>query len=135
MQMDDKSTGESNRALDALFWRDEILQVMFWLHGEALAEVVSAQDLEVFLTGDVKTLQFYLEQFANEGYLIRHPDPAGMLNATRYSLSELGRQEGGRRFADEFSGLQKSAHGECSADCDCHKTGDPSNCPSHKHVH
>jgi hypothetical protein len=127
-----ESSDLSNSALDALFWRDEILQVMFWMRGEGLAEVVSAQELQVFLTGDIKTLQFYLEQFAHEGYLIRHPDPAGMLNATRYSLSELGRQEGGRRFSDEFAGLQKSAHGECNADCDCHKTGDRTNCPSRK---
>lgn len=130
-----KTIDESNSALDALYWRDEILQVMFWLRGEELAEVVSAQELLVFLAGELKTIRFYLEQFANEGYLIRHPDAAGMLNATHYSLSELGRTEGGRRFADEFAGMQKSGHGECNADCDCHKTGDPSNCPSHKHRH
>jgi hypothetical protein len=41
-----------------------------------------------------------------------------VLNATRYSLSDLGRGEGGRRFADEFVGMQKVGHGECNADCD-----------------
>ena len=133
--MNDPSSPQSNRALDALFWRDEILQVMFWFKGEGLSEVVTAQELEVFLATDLKTIQFYLEQFSEEGYLIRHPDPAGMLNSTRYSLSELGRQEGGRRFADEFAGMQKSGHGECNADCSCHQTGDHANCPSHKYLH
>ena len=126
---------QADQALDALFWRDEILQVMFWLQGEGLGEAVSAQDLQVFLEGDLSMLQFYLEQAADEGYLVRHPDAAGMLNETRYSLSDIGRQEGGRRFADEFAGMQKSGHGECSADCACHQTGDHANCPSHQHQH
>jgi hypothetical protein len=29
--------------------------------------------------------------------------------------------------------MQKSGHGECSADCSCHQTGDHANCPSHHH--
>ena len=125
----------ANQALDALFWRDEILQVLYWLQGEGLGEVVTAEDLQIFLDGDLNTIQFYLEQFVGEGYLICHPDAAGMLNDTRYSLSEVGRKEGGRRFADEFSGMQKSGHGECSADCSCHQTGNRDNCPSHQHQH
>lgn len=133
--MDSKRPGETNQALDGLFWRDEILQVMYWLQGEGLGELVSAQDLQVFLEGDLSTIQFYLEQTAEEGYLVRHPGAAGMLNDTRYSLSELGRKEGGRRFADEFSGMQKSGHGECSADCACHQTGNHADCPSHQHQH
>lgn len=124
-----------NQPLDTLFWRDEILQVMFWLKGEGLADVVTAQDLESFLNTEAKTIYFYLEQFSEEGYLARHPDPAGMPTGTRYSLSELGRKEGGRRFQDEFAGMQKSGHGECSADCICHQTGDHANCPTHGHQH
>ena len=120
--MDGEQHTESNQALDALFWRDEILQVMYWLQGEGLGEVVSAQDLQVFLDGDLNTIQFYLEQFTDEGYLTRHPDAAEMLNDTR-------------RFADEFTGLQKSGHGECSADCSCHQTGNHDDCPSHQHQH
>jgi len=131
----DKNHNDSNQALDALYWRDEILQVMYWLQGEGLGEVVTAPELQVFLEGELSTIQFYLEQFCEEGYLTRHPDPAGMLNATRYSLSGDGRQEGGRRFRDEFEGMQKSGHGECSADCSCHATGDHANCPTHNHDH
>ncbi|MCG3207700.1 MAG: hypothetical protein FOGNACKC_01300 [Anaerolineae bacterium] len=122
-----------NQPLDTLFWRDEILQVMFWLRGEGLAQTVTAQELEVFLNNNASTLHFYLEQFTEEGYLTRHPDPAGMPGATRYELNDLGRREGGRRFQDEFAGMQKSGHGECSADCSCHQTGDHANCPSHHH--
>ena len=32
-------------------------------------------------------------------------------------MSELGVKEGGRRFADEFSGLQSTAHGDCGPEC------------------
>jgi len=133
--MENTQSNKPNQALDALFWRDEILQVMFWLRGEGLAEVTTAQELEVFLNTDAKTIQFYLEQFVEEGYFVRHPDPAGMAAGNRYSLSELGHREGGRRFHDEFADMQKSGHGECSADCSCHQTGDHANCPTHGHQH
>jgi hypothetical protein len=123
----------ANRALDALFWRDEILQVLYWLQGEGLGERVTAQDLQVFLDSEVKNIHFYLEQAVAEGYLVCHPDAAGMPQETRYSLSELGRTEGGRRFRDEFEGMQKSGHGECSADCICHVTGNHADCPTHQH--
>ncbi|MDX1522597.1 MAG: hypothetical protein R3264_13295 [Anaerolineae bacterium] len=132
MELDNKS---GSAALDTLYWRDEILQVMYWLQGEGLGEVVGAGDLQVFLAGDLATIQFYLEQFTEEGYLNRHPDPVGLLDKTRYSLSEDGRREGGRRFRDEFEGMQKSGHGECSADCVCQTTGNHADCPSHNHNH
>ena len=125
---------DDQQSLNALFWRDEILQVMFWLRGEGLAETVTARELEVFLNQQADFLFYYLEQFTGEGYLVRYPDPAGMPDNTRYGLSDLGRREGGRRFQDEFADMQKSGHGECSADCACHQTGDHANCPSH-HLH
>ena len=121
--MEDNWRFEDETALDALHWRDEILQIMFWMIGEGLEERPSAADIQRFLGADLSTIQFYLEDTVREGYLIRHPDLAGMLSGHRYSLSELGRREGGRRFADEFAEMTKPAHGECSADCDCHKNG------------
>ena len=42
--------GDDQQSLDALFWRNEILQVMFWLRGEGLADTVTASELEVFLS-------------------------------------------------------------------------------------
>ena len=125
--------GQNNldQALDALFWRDELLQVMYWMQGEGFAEVVLPQDLQIFLAADSSTIQFHLEQAANDGYLVRHPDPTGLF--TRYSLSRMGKKEGGRRFADEFADMQKSGHGECSADCDCHQTGNYASCTNHQH--
>ena len=105
---------------------------MFWLKGEGLEESTSAEELQVFLNADPLMIQFYLQQAAADGYLDKQS--ATTLNqATRYVLTDLGRKEGGRRFHDEFSHLQKSGHGECSADCSCHQTGDHANCPTHSH--
>lgn len=41
-----------SEALRALYWRSEILQVMYWLRGEGLGEVVDAPLLERFLGVD-----------------------------------------------------------------------------------
>ncbi|MEM7129855.1 MAG: hypothetical protein AAF702_26215 [Chloroflexota bacterium] len=128
-----QSAGED--ALDKLFWRDEILQVMYWLQGEGLSESVRAQDLMVFLNSDIQTILFHLELAAAEGYLTRSPNTNSMDQSTTFALSDTGRKEGGRRFRDEFAGMQKSGHGECSADCICHTTGDHASCPTHGHAH
>lgn len=122
-------------ALDQLFWRDEILQVMYWLQGEGLSKSVCAQDLVVFLNSDLKTILSHLELAAADGYLSRTSHTPRMSEETEYSLSDAGRKEGGRRFRDEFAGMQKSGHGECSADCSCHTTGDHASCPTHGHIH
>ena len=122
-------------ALDTLFWRDEILQVIYWMRGEELQEAVTAQDLLIFLAGDRATVQRHLELAVVDGYLQKSPGTEAERDATRYTLTDLGRKEGGRRFRDEFAGMQKSGHGECSADCACHTTGDHAHCPSHGHAH
>lgn len=115
-------------ALDAMFWREEILQVLFWMQGEDLAEAAGLRDLAVFLSGDEKTVAHHLEKLEREGYLVRQSD------TDRFALSEQGRQEARRCFADAFEGMQKQGHGECSPDCICKWEG-PEACPVHHHNH
>lgn len=129
--MRDENSYSDDSSLDALFWRDEILQIMYWLQGEGLLDHPTATDVQQFLGEELSLIQFHLDAAVKEGYLLLHPDAAGMPSGHRYSLSTLGRQEGGRRFADEFSNMTKPAHGECSADCDCHKTGNHGSCSHH----
>ncbi len=116
---------------DAIYWRDEILQIMYWFRGEGLGEAVAARDLVTFLAGDEPLVQHYLDRLADDGYATR-------LDGTpaRYRLSEWGIEEGGRRFAEEFSGLTGQAHGECNdPDCACHTLG-PEACAAHsEHEH
>ncbi len=101
-----------SEALRALYWRSEILQVMYWLHGEGFGDAVDAPLLERFLGVDAAIGVSYLDRLVDEGYLER----AGEY----YSLSPRGLQEGAQEFATSFAGLTRPAHGECSADCWCH---------------
>lgn len=102
-----------SEALRALFWRDEILQVMFWIQGEGFGEKISPELLERFLGVEARTAVLYLDRLVDEALLAR--DEHG-----RYELTKAGREHGARVFADEFADLTKPGHGECGADCWCH---------------
>jgi hypothetical protein len=115
--------------LDALRWRDELLQILYWLRGEGLGDTVAAADLLPFLQVEEVAIAEHLARLAAEGYA----EVSGG-DSPRYSLTPLGVREGGRRFADEFAGLTGQAHGECNnPDCACHAMG-PEACEG-RHVH
>lgn len=101
-------------ALAALYWRSEILQVMYWLRGEGLGEVVDPPMLERFLGVDAQVGVGYLDRLVCDGYLDAVRDG--------YVLSESGLAEGRTEFALSFADLTRPAHGECSADCWCHNS-------------
>jgi hypothetical protein len=103
-----------SEALRALYWRSEILQVMYWLRGEGLGDVVDAPLLERFLGVEATHGISYLDRLVDEGYLNRNDDG--------YVLSEVGLEEGKTEFALSFADLTRPAHGECSADCWCHNS-------------
>ena len=101
-----------SEALRTLYWRSEILQVMYWLRGEGLGEVADAVLLERFLGVEAGIGVGYLEQLVTDGYLDRV--------STGYVLSEQGLAEGKTEFALSFADLTRPSHGECSDDCWCH---------------
>lgn len=103
-------------ALRAMFWRSEILQVMFWLRGEGFGDLVDPPLIERFLGVDARIGITYLDRLVVEGYLERDGD--------WYNLSEQGREQGAVEFAASFSDLTRPTHGECSADCWCHASPD-----------
>ena len=108
--------------LDALRRRDEILQVMFWLHGEGFGPDVTTADVLRFID-DERAVRLAVSQLVEDG-LVEGLD--GAAETARYRLTPLGLHEGRRRFLDEFEPyLAKSAHGGVcgSADCDCHRGG------------
>jgi len=98
--------------LELLKARDELLQAMYWMRGEGLAESPTVKELSTFLAVPADTLEVYVERFVADGYLA----PAG----EGYSLTEVGSDAGKRSFADEFADLTKPGHGECDDDCWCH---------------
>ena len=100
-----------SEALRALYWRSEILQVMYWLRGEGLGEVVDPPLLERFLGVEAELGVGYLDRLVSDGYLDRAPGG--------YVLSETGLTEGKTEFALSFADLTRPTHGECSADCWC----------------
>lgn len=97
--------------------RDEILQVLFWMRGEQLAEEVRPEDLRVFLDPRAvgEGLVEAFEELTEKGLVERTGEGT-------YRLTEEGILAGGRRFADEFADLTGQAHGECNdPDCACHE--------------
>ncbi len=103
-----------SEALRILYWRSEILQVMYWLRGEGLGDVVDAALLERFLGVEADLGVGYLERLVLDGYLKR--------SGNGYVLSDVGLAEGKTEFAFSFADLTRPAHGECSADCWCHNS-------------
>ena len=113
---------DGREALDDLYWRDEILQALYWMQGEGLAEAASVADLARFLVADEATISEVLMRLAEEGYVERAGDSA--LSHSRslplsYRLTPLGVWEGGRSFRDEFADYTRPAHGECGPGCWC----------------
>jgi hydrogenase maturation protease len=97
---------------------DELLQVLYWLRGERLAESAGPDEVRRFLgAADAVELAADLRRLAAAG-LVEHAGEG------RFRLTALGITEGGRRFAEEFADLQRPGHGECSdPSCDCHALG------------
>lgn len=109
----DELHAPKSEALRALYWRDEILQLMFWIEGEGLGDRLEPSVLERFLGVTATSGAGYLRRLADEGLLERLP-------ADCYRLTDAGRRHGARVFADEFADLTQPGHGECGADCWCH---------------
>jgi hypothetical protein len=111
--------------------RDEILQVMYWLHGEELAKEVTADDLARWVSLDAMQIRSLLVDLA-ESKLVEAL-PSSDSNGARFRLTDTGLKEGGRRFADEFAELTKPGHYECGdPNCECRRTGNPADCV-HQH--
>ena len=100
--------------LEVLRIRDEVLQAMYWMRSEGLADAPSAQELARFLAVAHETLNAYLERFVADGYLEALGDG--------YTLTATGETTGKRTFAEEFADLTRPGHGECDEDCWCHES-------------
>jgi hypothetical protein len=103
-------------ALRTLYWRSEILQVMYWLRGEGFGDLLDAPMLERYLGVEAAIGVSYLDRLVDEGYVVRDGD--------WYALSDTGVKEGALEFASSFEDLTRPTHGECSEDCWCHASVD-----------
>ncbi len=105
-----------SEALRQLYWRSEILQVMYWLRGEGFGDLVDAPLIERFLGVEAHIGVTYLDRLVDDGYVTR--------DGEWYALSERGLEEGALEFASAFEELTRPSHGECSDDCWCHASAD-----------
>lgn len=132
------STEPKSEAVRAMYWRDEILQVMFWLRGEGFGETVNPSLLERFLGVDAEVGLRFLDRLLEEGLLVQ-------TGPQSYTLSPTGLRAGADIFAEEFAELTKPTHGECGPDCWCHNSAEEAEAclserllsgeHSHDHVH
>jgi hypothetical protein len=99
---------------------------MYWMRGEGFGEKITVVDLQRFLTATEEILVANLAQLGKNNLV--DCDQTG-----KYELTAAGVKEGGRRFADEFDGMLKQGHYECSdPDCDC-QSGEPCLAVGHNH--
>jgi len=100
--------------------QDEILQVLFWLRGEGLGNVVALAELNRFLTMKQSDLNEAIQRLIDNDLLKSTPHDD---DTFRVSLTEAGVAEGQRRFKDEFENyLGQESHMECEdPNCDCHE--------------
>ena len=140
--MENNPDNNERAALDALFWKEEILQILYWMEGEELAEAVPFNKLLALLNTNSDNLLMHLIKNEEAGFIIRKTND---LNETgTVSLTDKGKKEAGLIFRNAFEGMQKAGHGECGPDCEfCYQDGEKlENCVhdcasshSSKHLH
>ena len=131
---------ENNQtALDALFWREEILQVLYWMDGEGLAAAVPFNRLLSLLNTSPENLLLHLHKNIEAGYLKIEED--SLSENSLVQLTPGGKKEAGGIFRNAFEGMQKAGHGECGPDCEfCYDDGVKTedcvhNCADSRHQH
>ncbi len=103
-------------SLRALFWKDEILQILYWMNGEGFGSEVPVVQVLSLLDTNQENLIYHLGKLVEEGVLIASSKEMGP--STKIQLATDMKKEAGRRFADAFQGYQKAGHGECGPDCE-----------------
>lgn len=101
--------GARPESVAAIRCRDDILQAMYWLRGEDPTGDPTEKKLQILLVIAPDLVNRQLQTLVADGLVERVGD--------RLRLTAMGVKEGGRRFADEFGGLTKMAHGDCPPNC------------------
>ena len=137
--MPENNNHTSKNAVDALFWKEEILQVLYWMEGEGLADAVPFSRLLSLLNTTPDNLLLHLRRNMDEGYL--QTDGDGLNETSAVQLTPVGKKEAGGIFRNAFEGMQKGGHGECGPDCEfCYDDGEKledcvHNCADNRHQH
>ena len=107
------ASAPKSEPLRALFWRSEILRVVYWLYGEGLGDLVDAPMIQRYLDSDAhEDLATHLDRLVADGGLVRDGD--------WYALSTRSLQEGEAQLATAFSDMVHPVRGDCDDVCWCH---------------
>ena len=111
--------------------RDEILELLYWLEGESLGSSSTLATMSRFMAHDPVQVKTTLDALVARG------DVRLFENSGEYKLTEAGRRDASRRFAEEFASMLSQGHGECSdPNCDCHTSeGGAAECHARQHNH
>lgn len=137
--MSDNKNHTDQEYLDALFWREEILQVLYWMEGEGLSTAVPCGRLLSLLNTTIDNLLLHLQKNIEAGYL--KTDAEVLSESSSVQLTPAGKKEAGGIFRNAFEGMQKAGHGECGPDCEfCYHEGVKledcvHNCADSRHHH
>ncbi|MEJ7912158.1 MAG: hypothetical protein WKF70_03310 [Chitinophagaceae bacterium] len=120
--MPDNNNHSRKNAVDALFWREEILQVLYWMQGEGLADAVPFSRLLSLLNTTPENLLHHLQKNLEAGFL--QSEDERLSEKSTVHLTAGGKKEAGGIFRNAFEGMQKGGHGECGPDCEfCYDEG------------
>ena len=104
--------------------QDEMLELLYWLEGEGFTDNATLDGIARFIAQERERAEQTLERLIERGDVTLDPSRG------EYRLSETGRREAARRFAEEFTPYLAQGHGECSdPECDCRESG-PDACKS-----
>lgn len=103
-------------SLRSLFWKDEILQVLYWMDGEGFGNEVPIGQVLSLLNSNETNLLYHIDKMVEEGVLVA--SSLQIDTSAKIKLATDVKKEAGRRFADAFQGYQKAGHGECGPDCE-----------------
>ena len=106
------SSAPKSESLRVLYWRSEILGVVYWLRGEGLGDIVDIDLIRQYLdVGAHENLSQYLDLLVGDGSLVR--------DGEWYALSARGLADGEAQLATAFTDLVRPVSNECNDDCWC----------------
>jgi hypothetical protein len=106
------SSAPKSEPLRVLYWRSEILGVVYWLYGEGLGDLVDMGLIRQYLGVDAQeNLSTYLDLLVAEGALVRDGD--------WYALSARNMAEGEAELATAFTDHVRPVSNGCDDECWC----------------
>jgi hypothetical protein len=95
--------------------RDEVLEMLYWIEGEGFSGAATLEAITRFLSHGADEVRGALDDLVQRG------DISHIAATSEYRLTETGRREAARRFAEEFAPMLNQGHGECNdPNCECH---------------